>query len=57
MIEDCDKKMEHGNHVQYFKTIREKAIQDYADVMADIVSGAIELSAEFKKPLVKSFYQ
>jgi len=47
MIEDCDHNISIGRHTNYFKTVRQEAIEKYIEVMAEIVESATEV--EFNK--------
>lgn len=52
IIETCDTKLAVGNHAAYYKTVREEAISNYADAMADIINNSIDIAVEFNnKPM------
>lgn len=46
----CDEAIEVGNHVSYFKTVRDEAITSYADVVAEIVNASVDIAIAFSKP-------
>lgn len=45
----CDANIEVGKHVEYFKTVRDEAIQNYADEVAEIVESSIDIAIEFSE--------
>lgn len=53
-IETCDNYIADGIRPEYFKAVREEAIEKYIDALGQIVEQSVEISAEFQKPKVTS---
>lgn len=42
IIENCDRKIDAGNHVNYYKSVRAEAVTEYIETVAGIVEASIE---------------